>query len=333
MKNLFKYIILTSFLLRVGQSLNGAFNIQELQAHARAVPISYEEQDIEVTFSPFDQYQPMIDISTSTIVQNFDVKDRVLLIGSQEMLPLQVVPMEQSPSPNSVEVRLVFPQPGSFEKSQTIRSQIRLIGFPLGIKTYNSSAPKLRESRYGQNMRVIIDNEPYFIVNLDAEDSADANLDVYRKTLSFTLPKTLANGQHIMRVFPVLSYGESLKKKNNFDAAMFYKMTRSPTIQQDLTKPYLTYNDPQGDFVLKNSNEPILLDFYICNCSLAREGYKVLLHIDDEEMGKLYQWSPYLIYGLKAGSHKIKLELLGPNNERVPGDFNLVERTINIKMK
>jgi len=48
-------------------------------------------------------------------------------------------------------------------------------------------------------------------------------------------------------------------------------------------------------------------------------------------MGYLYQWAPYLIYGLSKGSHRIKMELVNPQNELVSGDFNQAERIINVK--
>ena len=258
-------------------------------------------------------------------------KEQFMLIGSKGQLPLQVVPMERSPIPNSIIVKIAFPRDGEMEKSKTLRSQVRLEGFPLGVFSNTSGLPPLRENKRGQTLRVIVDDEPYFSVNLDSEDSFYANLDVYRKTLSFNLPKTIKEGQHILRVYPVLSYGESLKNPNNFATVTFYRGSRNPVIMQDLSMPYITYNEPQGDFTLKNPNDPILLDFYACNCTIGRDAYKVKLTIDDEEMGNLYQWAPYLIYGLSKGSHKIKMELLNPQGEKVSGDFNETERTINIK--
>jgi hypothetical protein len=258
-------------------------------------------------------------------------KEQFVLIGGAGQLPLQVVPMERSPIPNSIIVKIAFPREGEIEKSSTARSQVRLEGFPLGVFSNTSGLPPLRENKRGQTLRVIVDDEPYFSVNLDAEDSFNANLDVYRKTLSFNLPKGLKQGEHILRIYPVLSYGESLKNPNNFASVTFYKSSKTPVILQDLSKPYLTYNEPQGDFKLKNPNDPILLDFYVCNCTIGRDAYKVKLSIDGEEMGYLYQWAPYLIYGLSKGSHTIKMELVNPQNETVPGDFNQTERIINVK--
>lgn len=258
-------------------------------------------------------------------------KETFILIGSNATLPLQVIPMERSPIPNTIILKVAFPKEGELEHSQVIRSQVRLEGFPLGVFSNTNGLPPLRENKRGQTLRVVIDNEPYFSVNLDSEDSFNANLDVYRKVLSFTLPKNIKSGEHVLRVYPVLSYGESLKNPGNFSALTFYKQSKSPTQSQNLRGPYLTYNEPQGEFVLKNPNDPILVDFYVQNCRLGREAYKVRLTIDEEVIGNLYEWSPYLIYGLSKGSHVVKMELLDPEGNLVSGEFNQTERTIQVK--
>ena len=99
-----------------------------------------------------------------------------------------------------------------------------------------------------------------------------------------------------------------------------------------LDKPYLTYNEPQGEFIVDKRNpKPILLDFYIHNCELSKDGYKVRLTIDNANQRILNSWQPYYIYGLKKGTHKIRLELLDPENSLLPGMFNKVERTIVVK--
>ena len=95
----------------------------------------------------------------------------------------------------------------------------------------------------------------------------------------------------------------------------------------DLNKPYLTYNEPQGRYTY-NESTPLLLDFYISNCKLSIDGYKVALSINGNLIQKLAEWTPYYIYGLNKGTHNIKLELLDASNEIVPGFFNVVEREI-----
>ena len=256
--------------------------------------------------------------------------EKIILIGSQTQIPLQVVPYAPTPASDTILLKIVLPENGEIQKKSPISTQLKMANFALGVTTRNTLFPGLRENAKGQTIRVIVDNQPYISVGVLSEDSYNANLDVMRKNLSFKL-NDLDKGEHILRVFPVTSYGESVKRQNNFDVSTFYIGTKKNTIKQDLSKPFITYNEPQGEFKLKSSQDPILLDFFLSNCTLTREGFKVQLTIDGEVLGKLYQWSPYLIFGLKKGKHAVKLELLDPSDKLVPGEFNSTEREITIK--
>jgi hypothetical protein len=267
---------------------------------------------------------------SSALFSSDEIKDKIQLIGSNVHMPLQVVPYPQSAASDTILLKVVLPENGTIEKKNSIGVQLKLINFALGVTTRNNLFPQLRECPSGQTVRVVVDNEPFVLVGLQSEDSFNANLDVMRKNLNFKL-SDLDKGEHVIRVFPATSYGESIKRYNNFDASTVYVGAKRNTIQQDLSKPYLTYNEPQGEYKLKSTQDPILLDFFISNCTLTREGYKVLLTIDGEVMGKLYQWVPYLIFGLTKGKHTVRLELLDPQDAVVPGLFNVNERTINVK--
>ena len=137
---------------------------------------------------------------------------------------------------------------------------------------------------------------------------------------------------HVIRTFPVRSYNESFKSYGAFAASTFYYQENKGTSDVDLSKPYLTYNEPQGEYDYDRKNiQPILLDFYVTNCELSKDGYKVRLTIDNENQRILTSWQPYYIYGLKKGQHRIRLELIDPQNNYVSGPFNDVTRTIVIK--
>jgi hypothetical protein len=137
---------------------------------------------------------------------------------------------------------------------------------------------------------------------------------------------------HIIRTFPVRSYNESVKSERAFAASTFYYQTKKESAVMDLSKPYLTYNEPQGEYdYAKKDMQPILLDFYLTHCDLSQDGYKVRLTIDNTDKRTLTAWQPYYIYGLGKGLHKVRLELLDPSNNVIPGPFNDVTRTIVVK--
>ncbi|MEM7175378.1 MAG: hypothetical protein AAF443_05600 [Chlamydiota bacterium] len=250
----------------------------------------------------------------------------LVLIGS--LVGVEVVPVKPTPEEKDVTLRLIFPQPYENKRKTPINIQLRLQGLALGIVSPFSRANEIYNSPDGQGLHVIIDDRPYFTYSHPSGMRASSE----DQLLSFSVPFTLASGMHVIRCFPVRSYGESLKGKNCFKAEIFYFQDRKrlDTLPFDRFKPYLTYNEPQGSYPAHRS-DPILLDFYLSNCSLSANGYKVKLFIDGREHSMLTSWVPYYIKGLSSGKHTIRLELLDERGQVVPGSFNVAEREIVIE--
>ncbi len=73
----------------------------------------------------------------------------------------------------------------------------------------------------------------------------------------------------------------------------------------------------------------MLLDFYLDNVDLAPDGHKVRYTIDDVS-GEITSWTPHYIENLPVGEHQIRLTLIGPDGEPVPGLFNDTTRTFSV---
>lgn len=245
---------------------------------------------------------------------------------------IRVVPVDPTPEPNEVKTRIQFPKQDELRSSTPIKGQIKVEGYFLGVDSDFPRKKEIVNSSEGQSLHVFIDNQPYFSLNEALIDALQDFEEYYDQTVMFEVPFTLQPGMHVMRVFPVRSFNESLKGDNCYDAHVFYYRIIKDNPQIDLDEPYLIYNEPQGEFASeKGKQKPILLDFYIQNCALSKDGYKVRLTIDDANQRTLTTWQPYYIYGLKKGMHRIRLELLDAQNKRVSGLFNDVERTIVVK--
>ena len=130
-------------------------------------------------------------------------------------------------------------------------------------------------------------------------------------------------------MFPTRSYGESLKKENNFTDTYFYIENKKINEDVNLSDPFITYNEPSGYMTL-NTKDPILFDFYVSNCFLSSDGYKVKVAIDKDITRIVNMWMPYYIYGLKSGKHSLRLQLVDKNYKQVPGIFNDVTRTFYV---
>ncbi len=263
---------------------------------------------------------------------------KALAIELSESAPnateIQVVPVETTPEPRHVELRLEYPSDQKVLHKQPIQLQMRLDGFPLGVDSDFPRKNEIYNDSQGQSIHIFIDNRPYFEIDEALWDANDDHEEYYDQTVELDIPFQLEPGKHIIRAFPCRSYGESIKgpegmrHPQSFIASTFYYHTQKDGFGASLTAPFITYNEPQGTY--QDPKKPILLDFFVSNCVLSKDGYKVRLTIDGENKRFLVQWQPYYIYGLSQGDHKIRLELIDPQNKLVPGPFNDIERTIHI---
>jgi len=248
--------------------------------------------------------------------------------GSSEQI--RVLPVPRTPESNTVVLALAVPKPGDVKMSNPVWLQFRLDGYPLGAGSPSDRVNEVSISKMGQTLHVIIDDRPYFAVNEPSIDPFNENGYYYDTSYKFEIPYTLSEGLHTIRAFPARSYGESLKHENAFQSSYFYIGNKNNNSDLDLSEPYITYNEP-GTQITLTEKKPVLLDFYVSNCELSSDGYKVRLIIDGKIKRTLTSWQPYYIYGLTKGKHTIRLELLNPQNDVMKGPFNDTERTIRVQ--
>ncbi len=241
---------------------------------------------------------------------------------------IRVVPVRPTPQPDEIEVRFAFPEVGEVKTENPVKTQVRVEAYPLGFNSDFPRAREIRDSDEGQSIHIIVDGKHHFDVNEAIDDIAENEEIDFDQIVEARIPYNLSTGIHVLRAFPVRSYSESLKGSKCFASIYFYfgKGESEPSV--DLSKPYLTYNSPEGEY---NTDQPILLDFYLSNTQLSNDGYKVRLTIDGKDKRILTDWTPYYIYGLKKGSHTIKLELLSPQGTVLAPLFNDLQQTIVVR--
>jgi len=253
-----------------------------------------------------------------------------LAYGAEQM---RILPVNPTPEPATAVLAIALPRFDEVVKRNPIYLQFRMDGFSLA----SSSSQFLRSQELaitdmGQTVHVIIDNNPYFPVNGPAIEPFEESGYYYDTSYKIELPYSLEEGMHIIRAFPARSFGESLKGETAFQTSVFFVGNRTNTENIDLSKPFLTYNEPSDQFHYEEGR-PVLLDFLISNCELTKDGYKVKLTVDGRFTRMLTSWQPYYIYGLSEGKHTIRLELFGQKDVLIPGPFNRVERTIVIHQR
>ena len=95
------------------------------------------------------------------------------------------------------------------------------------------------------------------------------------------------------------------------------------------SKPMLFYSRPKGTCT-GIETDAVLLDFYLVNCDLSKDGYKVKANINGNEF-ILNKWCGYFMEGLPIGETNIKLTLLDKNGKQVDSPYSYSERKITLK--
>ena len=226
---------------------------------------------------------------------------------------VKIVKGENGPDFPDAKLTVLAPTADAVVKGDSVLVKVQLTGVDLTAPTAGEQSKGIAYSKEGQHIHVIIDDKPYMAMY---------------KLDSFSVG-ALTPGVHTLRAFPSRSWHESIKKPGAFTAFNFYVKEKSGTPPMDLNGPLLTYSRPKGDYKGDDAKR-LLLDFYLSNAELAKDKYKVAVSIDGQAKDTLTEWIPYFIEGLSDGTHKIKLELIGPDGKVVPGVYNSAEREIRI---
>lgn len=242
---------------------------------------------------------------------------------------VRTIPVSRTPESSTVKLVIAVPKNNQVVE-EPVWIQFRIDGFALGAASQFERASEVVQTDMGQTIHVVIDDHPYFPINEPALDPFDEGGFYYDTSYKFKVPFNLNDGAHTIRMFPARSFGESLKGDNTFAAMHFYVGERKDTPTINLTKPFLTYNEPSNEMDL-TEDQPILLDFYLSNAELSSDGYKVRLSINGHTERVITAWQPYYIYGLKKGKHKIRLELLNSRDKLVSGPSTDVSQTIMVR--
>lgn len=243
-------------------------------------------------------------------------------------------------------LRIAQPADGATVNSSTVRVKLELGG---DLKGYEPMMDM--ETKMGNHIHVILDNQPYeAYYNLDRE---------------FEL-RNVADGEHTLRVFPSRPWHESYKTDGAFQMVKFTvknggadttqpattnsgqqmsnaNANAAPTPEGkamqpstagavDKAKPLLTYSRPKGEYKGEDANA-IMIDFWLANARLQGDGgeYRVRYSVNGGEPKFIDRWQPLWLAGWTAGKHSVKLELVDKNGQLVDnGGYNSTTREITV---
>lgn len=264
-----------------------------------------------VTFSAAFAAAVLLMLTTSACQTGSDEpspSDTAAVVGQ-----VRIVKGEHGPAYPDAKLNIISPAPDEVVTGDSVFVTADLQGMELASPTEGEQSKGINFSKEGQHVHVIIDNEPYKAMYATEKFNVGA----------------LTEGAHTLRAFPSRSWHESVKVPAGFVAHTFYVKKKSADSTLMPGAPLLTYSRPKGEYKGADANR-ILLDFFITNADLGADKFKVVATIDGSYSDTLTEWVPYYVEGLTDGDHTIKLELLNPSSNPVPGTFNSTERTIRI---
>ncbi len=198
------------------------------------------------------------------------------------------------------------------KKSGEMDFSFKVENYELGDQTKGPNAQKLANSGKGQHIHFILNNQPY---------SAH-----YEPTFKKEIP----DGIHHLVSFLSRSFHESVKNENSVVVRRLVVGEKpEDTLGFKIEAPTLIYSRPKGEYTGKDTEE-ILLDFFVLNTKLSKEGNKVRAKINDTEF-IITEWVPHVIKGLPMGEVTIQLELVDEIGNLISGPFNQVTRTVTLK--
>ena len=179
--------------------------------------------------------------------------------------------------------------------------------YTLGMPSHHSDSMHLANSSGGQHIHLIIEDKPY-----------EAHY-----TSTITVEGDLTS--KVFLAFLSRSYHLSLKH----EAAHYLHI---PDNRSDINpiSPMLFASRPKGAYKGQDA-ESVLLDFYLINANMPKSGYEVVVKINGESMGRLSEWTPYVMTGLSAGDYVLDLKLQGKTGEKLDGMYTTASQNFSIQ--
>ena len=225
---------------------------------------------------------------------------------------LKVTALEDSPQFPDAKLSLVSPERGTDLAAGENAFEFKVENYQLGQQTADATTKGIANSDKGQHIHFILNNGPY-----------TAYYEPSVKT-------PLEDGHYVLLAFLARSYHESLKNPGAFQLRQFVVGSPANYKEANLSAPHLFFSRPKGKYTGPKETSKLLLDFYLVNCDLSPDGYKVRATINGNEF-MFTKWVPYVIEGLPLGEVKIKLELLDAEGKTVVSPFNPMERTATLE--
>lgn len=228
----------------------------------------------------------------------------------EEAVSIKIEKAPASPEYGDAVLTLVEPYSEKAGTEDSVSFDFSLTAYELGVQTDGADTRGIANSGKGQHIHLIVNNGPY-----------SAHYDPKFK-------KKMEPGNYTILAFLSRSYHESVKNPNAFATKQLTVGDVTPE-NVDFSAPHLFYSRPKGTYKGEDTKK-LLLDFYLLNTKLSKDGNKVKATINGEEF-MIDEWAPYYITGAPVGELTVSLELVDKDGNYIDGPFNKVTRKVTLE--
>ncbi|MFT4061341.1 MAG: hypothetical protein QM642_03180 [Edaphocola sp.] len=227
--------------------------------------------------------------------------------------PISIKPVGESPAYPDAKLSIKDVK-GALAGTDSVKVTIdyEVKNYELKNQTADAGSKSCNNSKDGQHIHFILDNNPYAAL--------------YEPTKTFTVA---ANSEHYVMSFLSRSYHESVKSPG---AAVLYRFKvddKGNVAKLEIPKtPMIFYSRPKGEYVGEDTKD-LLLDFYVYNTTLSATGDKVKVNINGSDF-TIDQWQPYFIQNAPMGDLTVKVQLVDKDGKDYTGDNATVSRIVKL---
>lgn len=184
--------------------------------------------------------------------------------------------------------------------------------YELKNQTSDAATKECNNSKDGQHIHFILDNQPYAAL--------------YEPTKTFTVA---VKSEHYLMSFLSRSYHESIKTPGAGVLYHFSVDEKGKLTKMDIPKtPMIFYSRPKGQYIGADTKN-LLLDFYVYNTTLAADGNKVKASINGTDF-TIDKWQPYFIQHAPMGDVTVNVQLVDKDGKNIEGVNTSVSRSIKL---
>jgi hypothetical protein len=184
--------------------------------------------------------------------------------------------------------------------------------YELKNQTADATTKECNNSKDGQHIHFILDNQPYAAL--------------YEPTKTFTVA---VKSEHYLMSFLSRSYHESIKTAKAGVLYHFSVDEKGKLSKLEIPKtPMIFYSRPKGEYVGKDTKN-LLLDFYVYNTKLGADASKVKIDVNGTGFD-IDTWQPYFIENAPMGDVTVKVQLTDKDGKAIEGVNTSVSRSIKL---